>query len=205
MSRARLAALLSVLALLLVALVLGTRGASPPAAATALAAGPAALSQELEQARAAAGLPPCAGGLSTDLPARQLPCMAGGPDVDVSGAPGRPTLVNIWGTWCGPCVREVPLLVQFAAAAGDRVAVVGVATEDSPASVYAFAKAFGVNYPQVRDDSGEVLRHFASYGAGVPKTVLVRADGTIAHVQVGELTSLAAVQAVVAEYLGVRL
>ena len=193
------------LALLVAALALGVRGGPQPAASPGVAARPAALSQELQQARMVAALPPCPAGLSTDLPALLLACMAGGPDVDVSGAPGRPTLVNIWGTWCGPCVREVPLLVQFAAAAGDRVTVVGVATEDSPASVYAFAKAFGVNYPQVRDDSGEVLRHFASYGAGVPKTVLVRADGTIAHVQVGELTSLAAVRAVVAEHLGVRL
>lgn len=204
MSRPRLAGLLAVLALLATALVLGARGAQP-AATPGLDARPAALSQELQQARVAAALPPCPQGVSTGLPALRLPCMAGGPDVDVSGAPGRPTLVNIWGTWCGPCVREVPLLVQFAATAGDRVAVLGVATEDSPASVYAFAKAVGVNYPQLRDDMGEVLRHFASYGAGVPKTVLVRADGSVAYVQVGELTSLAAVQAVVADHLGVRL
>ncbi len=198
MSRGRLAGLLAVLALLGAALVVGSHGQGPGAAR----AGAPTLSPELVAARAAAALPGCPAGLSTDLPDLRLPCYAGGPDVPVSAAPGRPTLVNLWATWCGPCVAEVPELVQFAAEAGDRVGVVGVVHEDTPESVYAFAKQFGVNYPLVRDDLGQVLRR---YGPGPPISLLVRADGTVAHVQVGAYPTLASVRDAVATHLGVRV
>jgi peroxiredoxin len=96
----------------------------------------------------------------------------------------------------------VPELVQFAKQAGDRVGVVGVVHEDSPASVYAFAKAYGVDYPLVRDDLGTVLRR---YGPGPPITLLVRADGSVAHVQLGAFPTLTALEDAVATHLGVRV
>jgi len=189
-ARARLLGLLAVLALLGVALLLGARDRAP-AEDPALAA-----------ARAAAALPACPAGLTTDLPPGVLPCYAGGPDVQVSAAPGRPMLVNLWATWCGPCVDEVPELVRFAAEAGDRVGVVGVVHQDSAESVYAFARQFGINYPLVRDDAGDVLRR---YGSGPPRTLLVAPDGAIAYVKVGAFRSLEQLEDAVAEHLGVRL
>ena len=189
-ARTRLLGLLAVLALLGAALYVGTRDRTP-AEDPALAA-----------ARAAAALPGCPAGLTTDLPPAVLPCFAGGPDVQVSAAPGRPMLVNLWATWCGPCVDEVPELVRFTAEAGDRVGVVGVVHQDTPQSVYAFAKQFGINYPLVRDDAGDVLRR---YGSGPPRTLLVAADGTVTHVQVGAFRSLAQLEDAVATHLGVRL
>ena len=78
-----------------------------------------------------AGIAACAPGdasqVEAGLPNVTLPCLGGGPAVDVrSAAPGRPTLVNLWATWCAPCVDEVPELVDLAARASDRLAVVGV-------------------------------------------------------------------------------
>lgn len=198
--RGRWAALALVVGLVAAALVAGLhRGGGGRAAAST------ALSPALQRARVAAHLPACPAGLGVGARGLRLSCMAGGPDVAAAAAPGRPMLVNLWGTWCGPCVREVPTLVRFAALAGDRVGVVGVATEDTPASVYAFATAFGLNYPQVRDDEGDLLHAFASYGQGVPKTVLVTADGRVASVQLTPFTSLAQVEDAVALHLGVRL
>lgn len=192
MSRTRLAGLATVLVLLAAALVLGGRDrAAAPVADPALVA-----------AQAATRLPDCTGGLTTDLPELTLPCFAGGPDVAVSAAPGRPTLVNLWATWCPPCVDEVPELVAFAAEAGDRVGVVGVVHQDDPRSVYAFAEAFGVNYPLLRDDAGTVLRR---YGPGPPLTLFVDAGGTVRHVQAGAFRSLAELEGAVATHLGVRL
>lgn len=190
MSRVRWGGLLAVLVLLAGALVLGLRDR------------PAQEDPELAAARVAAALPACPPGLTTDLPEVALPCFGGGPDVPVSRPPGRPLLVNLWATWCPPCVDEVPALVEFAAAAQGRVGVVGVVHQDSPASVYAFAQAFGVRYPQVRDDAGDVLRR---YGSGPPVTLLVRADGSIAHVQNGAFSDLAQIEDAVATHLGVRV
>ena len=190
MSRARWGGLLAVLVLLVAALVVGLVDRAP------------AEDPQLAAARQAAALPPCPPGLTTDLPAITLPCFDGGPDVAVSQPPGRPTLVNVWGTWCAPCVDEVPALGAFAAAAGDRVGVVGVVHQDSPASVYAFVQSFGVRYPQVRDDTGDVLRR---YGSAAPVTLLVRADGTVAHVRSGAFRDLAQIEDAVATHLGVRV
>lgn len=201
MTRGRLVGLIAVLALLGAALAVGARDRAPAGRDAAATSAPT-LTPALVAARAAAALPPCPAGITTDLPDLRLPCYAGGPDVRVSAAPGRPLLVNLWATWCGPCVAEVPELVRFAAKAGDRVGVVGVVHEDSPDSVYAFAKAFGVNYPLVRDDLGDVLRR---YGPGPPITLLVRPDGSVAHVQVGAFPTLEAVEDAVATHLGVRV
>ena len=195
MTRPRVLGLLAVLALLVGAVGYGTVGDGTRDRAPAEDPRLAAL-------RTAAALPPCPVGLTTDLPARALPCFAGGPDVQVSAPPGRPLLVNLWATWCGPCVDEVPELVQFAREAGGRVGVVGVVHQDSPESVYAFARAFSVNYPLVRDDAGDVLRR---YGSGPPRTLLVAPDGTIAYVKVGAFRSLHQVEDAVAEHLGVRV
>jgi thiol-disulfide isomerase/thioredoxin len=132
-----------------------------------------------------------------------LPCLGGGAAVDLTAAPpGRPTLVNVWASWCGPCVREVPLLADFAQRAGDRVALVGVLTQDSLESALSFAAASGMTWPSVVDDDGTVMR---AYSPGPPVTLFVTADGVVAHVARGEFTSLAEVEALAAEHLGVQL
>ena len=157
---------------------------------------------DLVALRAAAALAPCPAGLAPDLAGVVLPCLGGGPDVDLGGAPARPTLLNVWGSWCAPCVREVPELVAFAQAAAGRVDVVGVLTTDSQANGLAFAAEYGMRYPNVVDDDGLVR---ARYGGGTPLTVLIDAAGTITHVEVGEVDSLAELEGLVAEHLGVRL
>jgi len=189
-SRSRWLGLLAVLVLLAGALAGGLRDRAPQE------------DEALVAARAAAALPPCPAGLTTDLPPGSLPCFDGGPDVVVDRAPGTPLLVNVWATWCAPCVDEVPALVEFAEAARGRVDVVGVVHQDSPESVYAFAKTFGIRYPLVRDDLGGVLSH---YGSGPPVTLLVRPDGTVAHVKNGVFRDLAEIEGAVAEHLGVRV
>jgi thiol-disulfide isomerase/thioredoxin len=144
----------------------------------------------------------CPPGLGPEVPDLVLPCLGGGEDVALRGAPpGRPTLVNVWGSWCVPCREEVPHLVDLAERAGDRVGVVGVLTQDTPLRGLAFSKDYGIRYPSVVDDQGEVMRAFAS---GPPVTLFLDAQGRIAHREVGKL-DLRELEALVAEHLGVQL
>lgn len=200
--RHRLLPLLAVLALLAGALALGLRSdAGDDGGVPMVADGPDAA--ELADLRASAALDPCPAALSPELPDLELPCLSGGGDVALAAAPpGRPTLVNVWGSWCTPCVREVPLLADFARRAGDRVALVGVLTQDSLQAALTFAAESGMRWPSVVDDDGAVMR---AYSPAPPVTLFVTADGRVAHVKRGEFTDLAQIEALVAQHLGIAL
>ena len=135
------------------------------------------------------------------LPALSFPCPGGG-SLDLGRAPGVPTVVNLWASWCGPCREELPLMQQFADAAGERVRVVGVISRDGHPQAESFAADSGVTFPSAFDGEGELM---ADLGLnGLPYTYLVDADGALAHTQVGPVTSLDQLTGLVAEHLGVR-
>ena len=201
MSRVGVLALATVGALLVAALVLRLGdGATAPAARQAQDA-------QLQQLREAADLEPCPAGVSPVLPDLELPCV-GAPGTVPLAAPGdgRPALVNVWATWCAPCVREVPLLQEAAVRGGDRLLVLGVLHQDTPANALRFAEdpslGFDQTYASVVDDDGVVLRRF---GSGPPITLFLRADGSIAHVERGAVDSMAELEELLDRHLDVRL
>ena len=106
---------------------------------------------------------------------------------------GRPALINVWATWCGPCIKEMPELVEFARAQGqDGVQVIGLALDDA-AAVAAWLERLPSPYPHVRDDAGPrdagvVLGNPAGV---LPYTILVDADGIVRKQQVGPFQSTA--------------
>ena len=157
----------------------------------------------LAQLRAAADLAPCPEGLGPELPDLVLPCLGGGPDVALHSAlPGRPTLVNVWATWCPPCVEEVPDLAAFREKAGDRVGVVGVLTQDPMTAALEFAQQFDMTWPSVVDEQGEVFRAFRP---GPPVTLFLDASGRVVHKRSGKFDDVAEIESLVAEHLGVRV
>ena len=119
-----------------------------------------------------------------------------------AGGQGRPTLVNIYGSWCQPCAREMPLLRDFRALADGRVRLVGIDTEDDPRLALLFAIDLQQHWPALRDDEGVVSRAF---GGGAPKTLFVNAAGQVVHVQRGAFASLVALRADVRRFLGVAV
>ena len=190
MSRRQVVGFLIVLSLIAVGLLVKSRTGSDS-------------SVDLGPLRAAARLAPCPAGLGPELPDVTLPCLGGGKAVRLRGAaPGVPTLVNVWGSWCGPCVAEVPELVAFTEKAAGRVVVVGVDTEDAPADALTFAAQQGMHYASVVDDDKHVLRTVAS---GPPVTLFLDAAGHVTYRQRGQFHSLAEIEQLVATHLGVKL
>ena len=170
----------------------------PPAGGTDLAAAQA-------RARLATCPVPRAGGTAvsaTGLPAAPLPCLAGGSDVVLARLSGVPMVLNGWASWCVPCRAELPAFQRLSEAAGGRLRVLGVDTEDAAGAAVDFAAAREVRFASVFDATGR-LRTMLRV-AGLPFTLFVRADGSVAGVHVGplEYTDLAAE---VARRLGVRV
>jgi thiol-disulfide isomerase/thioredoxin len=119
-----------------------------------------------------------------------------------AAAPGRPTLVNIWGSWCGPCTAEVPDLVSFVTKSQGRVAVVGIDTEDDPVNALTFAAQNGMHYPSLVDDDKQVLKQYAG---GPPVTLFLDTAGRLTYTHTGQFHSLAEIEKLVAEHLGITL
>lgn len=111
-------------------------------------------------------------------------------------------VLNVWGTWCPPCVREVPLLVDLVEQAQGALTVVGVLTQDTPVNGLEFARQFGVNYTSVLDDDGTVMR---AYSPGPPVTLFLSADGQVRHVKRGEFTDATELRTLLQQHLGVAL
>ncbi len=97
---------------------------------------------------------------------------------------GRPVLLNLWATWCGPCLEEMPAIANLAAdprikAAG--VAVVCVSTDESPEALRRYVAGKPWEMTILRATS--LPREFAT--KGIPATFLIAPDGRVVAAQVG--------------------
>jgi thiol-disulfide isomerase/thioredoxin len=93
------------------------------------------------------------------------------------------TVVNLWGTWCGPCRIETPFFVRLQEQYREHVRFVGLAIDDTPEAVKAFSEEFEVNYPLALI-SAEQEALFGNV-IGYPTTFLVNREGRIVQVHVG--------------------
>ncbi len=93
---------------------------------------------------------------------------------------GRKTVLNVWAPWCEACKREIPALAKLHAARQD-VQVVGVSVETKDVeSVRSFAKAHGLDYPNLLADEGFVRSFFGAEGRmSLPATFLFDAHGRL--------------------------
>jgi cytochrome c biogenesis protein CcmG/thiol:disulfide interchange protein DsbE len=136
------------------------------------------------------------------MPALSFDCPGGG-TLDLAQAPGVPTVVNLWGSWCPPCREEMPLLQELAVSSAGKVQVVGVISKDGRPQAESFAADAGVTFPSAFDGEGKLM---AELGINVlPYTYFLAPDGTLAYTQVGPVTSIEQLRGLVAEHLGVPL
>ncbi len=145
--------------------------------------------------------------LEGGLPELTLPCLGGGPDVDLSSLRG-PVVINLWQSNCVPCRKEMPALQRFHQQFGDRVAVLGVDFNDvHPDGALALAEETGATYPSLADPGGDLMVEdaFAIGRRGLPAFVFVDADGRVVGQDSGGVESVAEVKAMVAEQLGIEL
>ena len=115
---------------------------------------------------------------------------------------GQIVLLNFWGTWCPPCVREIPELVRLQPLLEEMGGtVIGPAVDSgSSDAIREFTEEFGVNYPIFKSNTNQAVGSFAA--AGYPYTLLIDREGVIRKTYLGPQTLsilLADVQRLVAE------
>ena len=100
---------------------------------------------------------------------------------------GKPTLVNLWASWCAPCLKEMPELQAFASEqGGNGTQVVGIALDDG-ASAKAMLERLGINYPNLLDTPGptDAGVRLGNPAGVLPYSVLVSAEGRVLKTKIG--------------------
>ena len=100
---------------------------------------------------------------------------------------GHPLLVNVWASWCGPCVEEMPELARFAEGQGAHgVQVLGLAL-DTPDGVRDFLQRVPVDYPIVLDTPGprDASVQLGNAQGLLPYSVLFDAQGRMVKAKLG--------------------
>lgn len=154
-----------------------------------------------------AALDPCPPGVpSPDAAIPGLPpvtyrCLGHGPDVDLSTLRGTPLVVNVWASWCPPCIAEMPILTSAAADLRGQVQFLGVDIQDRDAAALEMLTAFGADFPSVVDEAGEIRGKLAI--SGPPVTFFVDERGVIVGRHDGALLSTEYFDALLEQYLGI--
>lgn len=96
---------------------------------------------------------------------------------------GKPKLLNVWASWCLPCIAEAP---QLEALEQSGVEIIGIAIRDRPEDIAEFLGQHGDPYVAIaRDDISEVQLAIGS--SGVPETFVVDGEGVIRHQHIGDI------------------
>ena len=119
------------------------------------------------------------------------------------GALRGPMVVNVWGSWCGPCKKEMPVLRAFHDLAKDKVQLIGVDVEEANFDDgRTFVERNGITWPNLYDPDGRSREYF---GLGVPVTWFIAADGSVAYKHIGIIKDLDEILTLTKKHLGVEL
>ncbi len=107
---------------------------------------------------------------------------------------GHPVVVNVWASWCGPCRFEFPYFQAAAVRYGERVAFLGIDSQDSDDAAATFLREEPVPYPSYTDPDEEIVE---SIGAtlGLPDTAFYDRGGKLVYLKQGPYDDAAELRA----------
>jgi len=93
------------------------------------------------------------------------------------GQRGKPVVINIWASWCAPCRAEAPLLQRAFTDFAGEVTFLGIASNDRVKDAAKFLHRFGITYPNLLDENGEITTLLEM--SGFPTTYVFGRDGVL--------------------------
>ncbi len=120
-----------------------------------------------------------------------------GKTVSLSDLRGKIVLLNFWGTWCGPCRREMPeLQALYEAHSDENFTILALAVRDTLDDVKQFRTEFGLTFPLALDENNAISIQYAI--PGQPSTLIINPEGKIVFLSYS-LVTLEQIEAVLAE------
>lgn len=148
----------------------------------AAAGGPPVPLTRAEVSRPLPGAPPRLAALR-----RRVNELAGGGaaalDAQLLALRGHPVVVNVWASWCEPCIYELPFLQRQAVQRGDRIAFLGVNSGDNRADARRMIARFPMPYPSFEDPRQSIAGRYRV--VGLPATAFYDARGKLVTVHQG--------------------
>ncbi len=111
------------------------------------------------------------------------PAYPGLPGAAKADFSGKPKLLNIWASWCLPCIAEAP---QLEALKAQGVEIVGIAIRDRPEDVANFLDRYGNPYTRIGGDPISEVQ-LAVGSSGVPETFVIDSKGVIRYQHIGDI------------------
>ena len=129
--------------------------------------------------------PSSGAGVGDALPDFSVECVDGS-SFSLSGQRGKVVVINLWATWCTPCVRELPNFDRLLRERGDGVAVLALHTPPVTADVAAYLADYSYFMPFAVDEDGN-LAELLGASTVLPQTIILSPDGVVTYNQAGSL------------------
>ena len=110
-----------------------------------------------------------------------------GNDVSLEAQRGKVVMINFWATWCPPCIKELPTMIELKESLADKpFEILAINMGEEPWVIEQFLAKFDAtfNFPLLLDSIGKVATAYKV--SGLPATMLVDKEGRIAFGGVGE-------------------
>jgi thiol-disulfide isomerase/thioredoxin len=121
--------------------------------------------------------------IGTEAKPFKLPLLAGG-EFELAKEQGKVVVLDFWASWCGPCIKAIPVLLQtMAGFPEEKVKFIGVNQSEPAEQVKRFIEARGWQFTVALDAGQNVARQYGVQG--IPHTVVVAPDGRVAWVKTG--------------------
>ena len=130
---------------------------------------------------------PAGTGVGERLPDFRIPCVDGGV-FTLSQHRGEVVVINLWATWCTPCVKELPHFDRLQRENPGRVAVLALHVPPVTTDVAEYISAFSYEIPFAVDEDGSVSA-LLNAGTVLPQTVILSPEGIVTYNGAGSLTA----------------
>ena len=123
-------------------------------------------------------------------PTYEMPLYGADAPFSIEDTRNRITVINFWGTWCGPCVAELPHFDEAAREYGEQLAVIAIHTDYKKETMAAFVEQYYPDSPMYFCTDGEESEYYFALGGmdTYPMTVVIDRDGIITAILYDSVT-----------------